>query len=141
MPNPFGPWLSPQEKRANNAGPIPLPPCRSEYREPLFRLVRKGESLYFINESPVVLESLRASTRGFCTADDDVVPLPERCLAYEMVQPDEAVLVGRFSQVSDSDYVLQIVISVECEAMGSVQLASETGKGGIDSQVLAWKEA
>ena len=81
-------WV-PMDKR------IAFPPRQPALRKPLFWLCLAGDQLYFVNDSEETLETVSASTGGFQTCDDGVLPVRGGGYLYHQVKPREAVKYRR----------------------------------------------
>jgi hypothetical protein len=88
---------------------------RSEKKEPVFYVIRKGEELYFVNDSTETLNSV----------------------LYKNVKPGEAVKVEHYDPYWDSDYLLQLEVELSSPTHGN-KIFRVLGKGGIDDTVLLW---
>ena len=112
-----------------------------EKKKPVFYVVRKGEELYFVNDSDDILNSVSTSTGGCQTVDDEVMPVgsPDPLYLYEKVEPGEAVKVEHYDPYWDSDYLLQLEVKVTGPTLGD-KIFRVVGKGGVDSTVLLWAD-
>jgi hypothetical protein len=114
---------------------------RPEKKKPVFYVMRKGEELYFVNDSADILSSVSNSTGGCQTLDDEVMPIssPDPLYLYEKVEPGEGVKVEHYDPYWDSDYLLQLEIKVTSPTRGEI-IFRVLGKGGIDNTVLLWAD-
>jgi len=112
---------------------------RSEKKKPVFYVIRKGEELYFVNESTETLNSVSTGTGGCQTLDDEVMPVssPDPLYLYKNVKPGEAVKVEHYDPYWDSDYLLQLEVELSSPTRGN-KIFRVLGKGGIDDTVLLW---
>jgi len=112
---------------------------RSEKKKPVFYVIRKGEELYFVNESTETLNSVSTGTGGCQTLDDEVMPVssPDPLYLYKNVKPGEAVKVEHYDPYWDSDYLLQLEVELSSPTHGN-KIFRVLGKGGIDDTVLLW---
>ena len=112
---------------------------RSEKKKPVFYVIRKGEELYFVNESTETLNSVSTATGGCQTLDDEVMPVssPDPLYLYKNVKPGEAVKVEHYDPYWDSDYLLQLEVELSSPTHGN-KIFRVLGKGGIDDTVLLW---
>jgi len=112
---------------------------RSEKKKLVFYVIRKGEELYFVNESTETLNSVSTGTGGCQTLDDEVMPVssPDPLYLYKNVKPGEAVKVEHYDPYWDSDYLLQLEVELSSPTHGN-KIFRVLGKGGIDDTVLLW---
>jgi len=112
---------------------------RSEKKKLVFYVIRKGEELYFVNESTETLNSVSTGTGGCQTLDDEVMPVssPDPLYLYKNVKPGEAVKVEHYDPYWDSDYLLQLEVELSSPTRGN-KIFRVLGKGGIDDTVLLW---
>ena len=112
---------------------------RPEKKEPVFYVIRKGEELYFVNDSTETLNSVSTCTGGCQTLDDEVMPVssPDPLYLYKNVKPGEAVKVEHYDPYWDSDYLLQLEVELSSPTHGN-KIFRVLGKGGIDDTVLLW---
>jgi hypothetical protein len=110
-----------------------------EKKKPVFYVIRKGEELFFVNDSEETLNSVSTSTGGCQTLDDEVmlVSSPDPLYWYENVKPGEAVKVEQYDPYWDSDFLLQLEVKVSSATYGD-KILRVTGKGGVDDTVLLW---
>lgn len=136
--NPFD-WLPP-EKRQWRFGP-PLAPEKPDNRKPAFYIdsIENGfeRSVFFVNNTPEILDYVRSSSGGFETLDDDVMPINGSGYSYENVLPNEAVQVECYHRVYDSDSILSLNFEVSSRQWG-IQRFSAAAKGGPERGVLLW---
>jgi hypothetical protein len=112
---------------------------KADDRKPLLWLTRDGQELYLVNDSGEILESVRASSGGYGTADDQGIPVGSaNGYVYEQVQPGEAVKVDEFDMIFDSDFVLAVYVEIRSAKLGHLELASPAEKGGVKKAVLLW---
>jgi hypothetical protein len=116
---------------------------RTEKKNPVFYVMRKGEELYFVNDSTEALNSVSTSTGGCQTLDDgdDVMAVssPDPLYLYKNVKPGEAVKVEHYDPYWDSDYLLALEVKISSPSHGN-KLFRVLGKGGVDSTVLLWDD-
>lgn len=130
---------TPKHLRHSGFGP-PLPPRKPDYRTPLLWLRRQDSELYLINHTDETLDSVRAYSGGFATADDAAIPVGSADdYAYAHVQPGDAVKVDEYDMIFDSDFVLAVYIEIRSAKLGELKLASPAEKGGVNEAVLLWE--
>lgn len=130
-------WI-PIDKRIDQLG-LPLPPRKPETRLPKFWLARDGNSLYFINNTEEILDSVSVSTGGFQTCDDVVLTVSsEEDYFYENVMPNEAVKIEEYHPIFDSDFIFEVVVIVKSKNEGNLIIKSPPEKGGVKEAVLLW---
>lgn len=77
--------------------------------------------VYFVNNTPTLLDKVSASSGGTLTADDDVVTMSRNSPPdYEKVLPSEAVWIADFDDIYDSDYINQFDIVVTVAGVAKV---------------------
>jgi len=129
-------WFPHQDQPKHPA--IPTPYRKPELRKPLYELRYDGEELYFVNFSDEVLDMVSSSSAGFQTlGDDEVVSVDGPDYCYELVLPNEAVKVEQYDVYNDSDFMLQLKLSVKSPSRGILEFSS-MGKGQVDVGVLLW---
>lgn len=74
---------------------------------------RTGDELYFVKDSEETLETVSASTGGFQTSDDGILPVGGNGYVYHHVKPREAVKIEEFDPVLDSDFLFQVEIRLQ----------------------------
>lgn len=94
--------------------------------------------LYFLNQSSETLEWVSTSLGGFQTVDDDVVSKSSTERVFELVAPGEAVLIGTFDPIGDSDFVFQPQVSLSSPSLGKVEIRGKATKGKYEDSVLLW---
>lgn len=110
-----------------------------ETRTPLFKIARYGEDVLFINLSDETLPRVQFSSVGIQTLDNTVAHAASEEKAYENVLPGEAVRIGWYDEVFDSDFFIQYSVTVSSPTLDSREYRTKSVKGGIDSQVLEWQ--
>lgn len=121
----------------------PAPPRHEAPRVPLFRLLVDGDELYFVNDSEETLLSVRSSTGGYQTCDDDVLTLTGSeggGILYENVLPHEGVKIDEYDIILDSDFVLQPQVVIRSATMGERKFLGSASKGGFREEVLLWAD-
>lgn len=117
----------------------PLPPRKPEKRTPKYWLIRDENDLFFVNNTEEILEQISASTHGFTTYEDEMIPVGGKCYEFENVIPREAVRVEEFEPMTDSDYVLQVEIRIQSKQGACLKMLSPSKKGGMTGEsVLQW---
>lgn len=132
-------WI-PMDKRTSKFGG-PVTPRKPEVRKPLLWLARVGNELFLVNSSGETLDYVIPSTGGFQTYydSDEVVTISrDGVYKYENVSDSDAVKVEEFDEVYDSDYILQVYITVQSPKLGKIEIATPSGKGGVGEAVLLW---
>jgi hypothetical protein len=115
------------------------PPRKKETRRPLLWLARNHEELYLVNDSGETLDIVTATSGGFFTADELVGTLSsESAYRYEMVQSGTAVKVDEYNIIYDSDFLLQVYLTVQSQKLGRLEITSPPEKGGVQETVLLW---
>ena len=90
-----------------------------------------------MNDSTDILSVVKAGSNGLFTSEDAVVNLEDNNeTRYDNVQPGEAVLVDRFHDIYDSDFLLFLTLSIESPAFGRLEITTSLEKGRIAEQVL-----
>ena len=93
--------------------------------------------VFLVNDSTEVLSVVRAGSNGLFTSEDAVVNLEDNNdTRYTNVQPAEAVLVDRFHDIYDLDFLLFLTLSIDSPAFGKLELTTSLEKGRIAEQVL-----
>lgn len=132
-------WLPP-EKRPDRI-PGPPPPRKPETRKPLYFLVSENNELYFVNYSNDILTEVSSTAGGIWTVDEDcdeLVPVGGPAYKYESVQPKEAVKIEQYDPMSDSDFIMQVKVTVSHPSLGE-KVFRAGKKGGISKEVvLLW---
>ena len=106
---------------------------------PLFWLWEKEEGLFFINSSDTTLRKVAAMIGGFETCDDEVATVNNaKGYSYKDVQQNEAVKIEKFCPIDDSDYLFQLVIEIDSDTLGNIQITPPVQKGSVSGQVLLW---
>jgi hypothetical protein len=106
---------------------------------PLFWLWEKEEGLFFINSSDTTLRTLSATIGGCETCDDEVATVNNaKGYSYKDVQQNEAVKIEKFCPIDDSDYLFQLVIEIDSDTLGKIQITPPVQKGSVSGQVLLW---
>ena len=132
-------WLPPQQRIGRFGFPLARGPI--EAKRPVFWLEltrRKEGDLYFINDSPEVLDYVKVEPAGYMTADDDVLTLEAKGTTYHDVLPREAVRIEAFDGYYDLDMVFQITLEVKSKAHGKIRFRTPPEKGYIPRQELLW---
>lgn len=130
-------WV-PVGKRTSRFGGA-MPPRKPEERRPVLWLARQRDELYLVNDSEESLHSVKASTGGFQTIDDDAISISSNeGYEYENVRPGSAVKVEHFDEICDLDFILQVYLVIQSDKLGHITVNSPSGKGGIGEAVLLW---
>ena len=116
----------------------------STARRPVFWLARKGDELYFVNDSEDTLSMVAAfsesNIRQLLGLDDESVDpdcYQDWKIIYHDVKPQEAVRIDSFG-IGDSDYLIRSVVRVHSEKYGQIVVWAPLGKSGIGETVLLW---
>jgi len=134
-------WL-PMDKRVDKLG-FPLPPRKPELRKPLLWVAIESaqedfiDDIYLVNSSDEVLEVVISNTGGFQTCDDDILTMSSKGFEYKNVANGDAVKVGEYHQILDSDYVLQLSLTITTKH-GVIEITPQAEKGGFKEVVLLW---
>ena len=132
-------WLPPEKRPGRIPGPPP--PRKPETRKPLYFLVPDNNELYFVNYSDDILTAVSITAGGMYTVDDDcdeLVPVGGPAYTYDKVQPKEAVKIEQYDPIADSDYIMQVTITVSHPSLGE-KVFRAGGKGGVSKEmVLLW---
>jgi hypothetical protein len=130
-------WI-PLDKRKSKFGGD-MSPRKPELRKPLLWLTRKNHSLYLVNGSDEIIDSIIISTGGFSTYDDEeVICVEDEGDEYKNIKPDTGIKVDRFDSYCDLDLILQIHLIVESQLIGCIDIKSIIGKEKIKETVLVW---
>lgn len=130
-------WV-PMDKRKDQFG-LPLPPRKPETRVPILWIARQDNELYLVNSSNEILDLVSTSTGGFQTADDDVLTVSDNTgYEYKKVKHNEAVKIEEYDAYYDLDFVLQVIVKVQSEKLGCLEIFTPAKKGGIEETVLLW---
>ena len=131
-----------QAKRVIHPSMLSFPFTRTDRSiQPRFALNRSGDDLYFINHDVEVLPWVKCSSGGAAWGDDGSstnMAGPE--MAYQDVQPGEAVLIDRFDPMLDGDFLIQDWLLVHSPTLGHL-LFNIIQKGGPGSKVLVWSDS
>lgn len=138
-------WVPPHERKNRLPGtdkPHRVGP--PEKRIPLLWVTRlepvdmKSE-VYLLNDSGEILKEVVASSGGFASADDEIIPISSKNkLIYNDVQLGEAVKIDEYDLAFDSDFILSISVQIKSKSLGHIELISSGRKGGINDNVLLW---
>jgi hypothetical protein len=100
-----------------------------------------NEEIYLVNNSERVLSKVSASSGGFTSHDDGVIPYSTDIkYSYSDVLPGEAVLVEKLDGYYDLDHVHQLSLLIEDPVLGHVEIMTQPDKGEIRTQTLFWNE-
>lgn len=101
-----------------------------------FSLCRVGDKLFFLNQTPQILDNVTNTSFGIVSTDDDggIAPTSSLAMSYEMVLPGEAVLIDEFDAFFDLDSV--IYMTIEVQVGGDTQIFKVSAKGGANTKVL-----
>ena len=91
--------------------------------------------IYLVNNSGETLSRVTSSCGGFTSSDDDILTVSGKERSFIQVLAGEAVLVDTYDEFLDSDFVLQLDISVESPTLGR-RMFRLTEKGGFRETVL-----
>lgn len=95
------------------------------------------KDVFLVNDSTDVLLVVKAGSSGLFTSDDAVVNLEDNNeTLYDNVQPGEAVLVDRFHDIYDSDFLLFLTLFIESPVFDRLEITTSLEKGHIAEQVL-----
>jgi len=99
-------------------------------------------NIYFVNHSDETLEYVGAGAGGFATVDDDEVISvePQGKYQYRNVKPEDKVLVDRYDIVFDSDFLLQLVVTVVSKKLGKIEFTTPGKKGQIYTGTLLYDD-
>ncbi|NBW41869.1 hypothetical protein EBR25_12845 [bacterium] len=95
-----------------------------------------------INHTGESLELVTIDIGGFATVDDDpevVMNLSESERTYTDVEPDVAVLIAQYDEMYDSDFVLQLNVSIVSKSLGKLSFALSK-KGGFGTVPLLYAD-
>lgn len=113
--------------------------CKRESRIPLFWLARKGQELYFVNNSDEILDVVSTHTGGCETCDNEVVRISDDVgFTYRSVKPNEAVKVDEYDEFYDLEYLLQLSLRIESKTQGCINILTRPAKGSIEEVILLW---
>lgn len=98
------------------------------------------EESYFVNNSGRTINLVAASTAGFISSDDDVIPYSSKMkYSYANVLDGEAVMVEKLDGYYDRDYVHQLFLEIQDDNLGHFELMTLPDKGQIRTQALFWE--
>lgn len=130
-------WIAPNLKK-NNLG-LPLPPRKPELRTPIYWLSSRGNELYFVNASHLVIEKLSSTATGWFTVDDEAMTTVESVqYEYFNVLPNEAVLIESFDEMLDSDFNFQLSLHLDTTQYGHIQMLMPISIENKLDIVLLW---
>jgi hypothetical protein len=112
--------------------------------EELFLLHEKSGSdneshIYCKNNTDETLVSVTSQSGGFETCDEDLVCVTGEEIIYKDVLPGESVLVEKYDNFYDTDYVLGVSLTVESPAIGKRSFYCSE-KGGVRNQTLLYSD-
>ena len=100
-----------------------------------------NEEIYLVNNSERVLSKVSASSGGFTSHDDGVIPSSRDIkYSYSEVLPGEAVLIEKLDGYYDLDFVHQLSLLIEDKVLGHLEILTQPDKGEIRTQALFWEE-
>jgi hypothetical protein len=114
-------------------------------KEMKLSLVKMGTSIFLVNGSDEILDSIRAEEWGFC---GEISLQNTNDFFYEDVLPNEAVLVYEQPSPKDdnyiflSDFTLGTNIYIESKSLGNIRISPKTiAKTGIVAQPLIFEDS
>ncbi len=117
-----------------------FPPRKHDMRMPIFWLTRKGNDLFFVNDSDETLDLVTTESGSFQTCDDAVMGISsDEGYRYSDVKPHEAVKVEEYDDFYDTDFLLQVSIFVQSKTRGNFLMRTLPQKGGVSELVLFWE--
>lgn len=97
-------------------------------------------NIYFVNHSDEVLTVVESKCGGCQTIDDNtVMPVGGAKYSYKNVLPDEAVKIETYNVIYDSDFLLQLTVSIKSPRLGTITWSSLT-KNKIPGGVILWED-
>jgi hypothetical protein len=95
--------------------------------------------IFFVNKSDEVLTIVESGGGGFQTIDDDaVMSVGGPKFRYENVLPGEAVKIETYDIVYDSDFLLQLTVTIKSPRLGTI-VWREISKG-CPTGIILWED-
>lgn len=129
-------WIAPHLKK-DKLG-LPLPPRKPELREPVYWLSSRGNELYFVNASHLVINKLISTATGWFTADEAMATVESGQYEYTNILPNEAVMIECFDEILDSDFNFQLSLHLHAEQYGHIQMLLPISMENKSDIVLLW---
>ena len=104
-----------------------------------FALRLDGEDVYFVNLTQGTLRSVEAGGVNFATFGDDLVTAEGRSRGHTNVGPGEAVRIGDYDFIFDSDFMSTYVFDIEHADGTREQISHIVGKREKPHGVIAWE--
>ncbi len=120
----------------------PFPPKPADNRMAIFWLARKGDAIWFVNESDEMLDYIKVYTGGYITLGEHLVggvaTVSGKDRIFKRVLIGEAIQIDEFDGNLDSDYCLSVRVELSSPSYPKLILQTDTTKGGVPETVLLW---
>ncbi|MCC5922038.1 MAG: hypothetical protein LAT68_06870 [Cyclobacteriaceae bacterium] len=108
-------------------------------RTPLYRIVKDGNAVFFINDSAECLTRIISNSSGMINFDEGSAALDSAGFcAYEQVEVGEAVQIDEYDPYYDDEFIIQYKINVESPERRTRRFQCILPKGGKAEIVLMW---